>query len=216
MWELLLGIAVKCPEKNTYIKMILGLDEQSQAALMSLINAVAEDCPELSSLSGLDDAKDQKLEAALLNTIDELTEENGQLREQLEALEEQLEALRASSGQEIAGLKEQLQALRDERLEVLGEYETEYCSDSLLSIFKSLEAERDQLVSSCSICGRVLAICVFYHSTVGYSRDTIACSSYLSSRSGLCRISTIPENLRSYSSSSDLQHSLESSASLLS
>jgi hypothetical protein len=28
---------------------------------------------------------------------------------------------------------------------VLGEYEAEYCSDSLLSIFRSMETERDQL-----------------------------------------------------------------------
>lgn len=78
MWELLLGIAIKCPEKNTYIKMILNLDEQSQAALMSLINLISEDCPEMSMVgSQIDDGKDQKLEAALLATIDELTEENG-------------------------------------------------------------------------------------------------------------------------------------------
>lgn len=30
-------------------------------------------------------------------------------------------------------------------MEVLGEYEAEYCSDSLLAIFKSMESERDQL-----------------------------------------------------------------------
>ncbi len=40
MWELLLGIAIKCPEKNTYIQMILNLDEQSQRTLMSLINMI--------------------------------------------------------------------------------------------------------------------------------------------------------------------------------
>jgi hypothetical protein len=45
MWELLLGIAIKCPERNTYIKMILNLDQQSMAALMSFINMISEDCP---------------------------------------------------------------------------------------------------------------------------------------------------------------------------
>ena len=40
MWELLLGIAIKCPEKNTYIQMILNLDEQIQRTLMSLINMI--------------------------------------------------------------------------------------------------------------------------------------------------------------------------------
>lgn len=108
LWELMLGIAIKCPDKNTYIKMILSLDHKSQTALMSLINMISEDCPELSMVnSSIDDGKDQKLENALLNTIDELTDENNRLREQLDEAEERFEAERVALNEKILTVTEE-------------------------------------------------------------------------------------------------------------
>ncbi len=56
--------------------------------------------------SHINDGNNQKLETALLNTIDELTENNNQLKEQLDGLEEQLEVQSAASSAMIAELKE--------------------------------------------------------------------------------------------------------------
>lgn len=105
LWELVLGIAIKCPERNSYIKMILNFDETTMANLMSFINLITEDCVEVTE-SKIDESN--KLEKALLATIDELTEENSQLKDKLEALEEGWEGDRSQLEDRLRELKREV------------------------------------------------------------------------------------------------------------
>lgn len=88
------------------------------------------------------------MEKALLNTIEELTEENNNLKEKLDAIEQKWEEDRVELQEKVRELKQEVAELKGERLEVLGEYEGEWKTGSLLDIFKSIELEGTQLRSA--------------------------------------------------------------------
>lgn len=148
LWELFLGIAIKCPRRNTYIKMILELDEESRIALMNFINMITEDCPEImGNESRIEDGKDEKLEKALITTIDDLTEENTILKEKIDSLTDSYDTERQEMKNRIEELKEAITGYEEERAEIFDAYEAEYVSDSLVAVFKTIQEERNQLRS---------------------------------------------------------------------
>lgn len=88
MWVIVLGIAIRCEERNLYIQLILNMDEKTQSSLMGFISKIDDTlatCPALDmEVSGMKkDKENVNLEKHLLNTIDELSEENATIKNRI-------------------------------------------------------------------------------------------------------------------------------------